>query len=290
MGLAEQKLAGGLIERTFTEINTDTVGSGSIDLNSSYMVLSIQSNRPCRFRLYDDSGSRDDTNEINRTFGDTNIAADIALVADFSMSVAGNYTTDPVLYGVTHSGSITHYRIEPASPSTQIRINTYTIEDKNVPPTLGTPYSVPNRKTLPEFNHTLTSGSFITGSFTGDEVPKTYLLVSASLSGSGNIGRLRLYSNSSSLDDVTEVSRSFSVEPSASSYLIADMILSGSETNYFTPKIVGANLSTLNSDLREIAGSRVAIDANNEVFYILKNETSSTTDVSASVHVYSLED
>lgn len=294
MGLAEQLRAGGNLERQTTTFTTNAVGSGSVDLNSSYVILSINTNQPCRIRLYENSASRDDSTETSRNFGDTNISGSIALVGDFSMSLAGTYTTDPVLYAVTEANSLTYYRIEPAS-SQEITISTFTLEDKNVPPTVGTPYTVDNRRTLPDITGSLASGSLITGTLDTTNIPITYLLVSASVTGpsaSPNTGvaRLRLYHNTSSFSDVGEVSRSFDTEPSESSYLVSDMIISGGSYTYFVPKIVGANLSTITNDLTQMVNNQTLIDANAEIYYILQNMESTATDLTASVHVFSLED
>lgn len=289
MGLAEQKLAGATLDRITTPFTTDTVGSGSVNLGTSYVILSIETNTPCRIRFYENTESRDNASEIARAFGDTNIAADVALVGDFSMSIADRYTTDPALYGVTHSGSLTYYRITPATP-TSITLTTYTIEDANILPTPSTAYTLNNRRNLPDFDETITTSSYVSGSLDSAIVPRTFLLVSASVSGASNVARLRLYSKSGSLTDATEVSRSFSVEPSSSAYLIADMILSGSETTYFTPKIIGAGFKTLTNNMQPMLGSRAAIDSDNVIYYILQNAGTSTTNVSASVHVFALED
>lgn len=288
MGLAEQKLAGATLNRITTPFITDTVGSGSVNLGTSYVILAIETSNPCRIRFYENTESRDNVGEIARTFGDTNISSSVALVGDFSMSVAGRYTTDPALYGVTHSGSLTYYRITPTT-TTNLSVTTYTIEDGNVPPQAGTQYTANNRRNLPDFDETISAGAYVSGTLDSAIVPRTFLLVSASVSGASNVARLRLYSKSGSLVDATEVSRSFSVEPSASAYLIADMLLSGSETTYFTPKIIGAGFKTLTNNMQPMLGSRAAIDSDNVVYYVLQN-VGSTPQVSASVHVFALED
>jgi hypothetical protein len=287
MGLAEQKLAGGILERKTTTFTTDVVGSGSVNFGASYVILSIDSSNPCRIRFYENTQSRDSASEITRTFGDTNIAADVALVGDFSMSAAGRYTTDPALYGVTHSGSLTYYRITPSTPTT-LNITTYTIEDGNILP-IGGQYTLNNRRNLPDFDESISVGTYVSGTLDSAIVPRTFLLVSASVSGANDVARIRLYSKSGSLVDATEISRSFSVEPSASAYLIADMILSASETTYFTPKIIGAGFKTLTNNMQPMLSSRAAIDSDNVIYYILEN-VGPTTNISASIHVFALED
>jgi hypothetical protein len=70
------------------------------------------------------------------------------------------------------------------------------------------------------------------------------------------------------------------------------MILSGSETTYFTPKIIGANLQTMGTDLNAIRTDRVAIVGLNELYYVIQNPNTSgpILPISASIHVFSLED
>lgn len=288
MGLAEQKLAGATLNRITTTFTTDAVGSGSVNLGTSYVILAIETSTPCRVRFYENAESRDNAGEIARTFGDTNISSSVALVGDFSMSAPARYTTDPALYGITHSGSLTYYRITSSTPA-NLNITTYTIEDGNILPQGGTQYTSNNRRNLPVFDETISAGAYVSGTLDSAIVPRTFLLVSASVSGASNVTRLRLYSKSGSLVDATEVSRSFSVEPSSSAYLIADMILSGSETTYFTPKIIGAGFKTLTSNMQPMLGSRVAIDSDDVIYYVLQN-VGATPKVSASVHVFALED
>jgi hypothetical protein len=70
------------------------------------------------------------------------------------------------------------------------------------------------------------------------------------------------------------------------------MILSGSETTYFTPKIIGANLQTMGTDLNTIRTDRVAIVGLNELYYVIQNPNTSgpILPISTSIHVFSLED
>jgi uncharacterized delta-60 repeat protein len=124
------------------------------------------------------------------------------------------------------------------------------------------------------------------------EVPTTYLLVSASLSDETHIARLRLYSVSASLNLQSELTRSFDVEASSSAYLIADMILSGSQTTYFAPKIIGANLENMGTNLENIRGNRELINGKKEIYYILENKRVGAVadEIEVSLHVFSLED
>jgi hypothetical protein len=101
-----------------------------------------------------------------------------------------------------------------------------------------------------------------------------------------------LYTTSGSFSDTVEVNRSFTTESSATSKLIMDAIMSGSETTYFVPKIIGANLKNMGIDLNLIRNNSDKIMGANELYYILQNAntTGGTVAISASLHLFSLED
>lgn len=285
MGLSEQIQAGANLDRTDVTFTTSVTGVGSASIAPSYAILKIQASSPCRLRLYDNLSSRDEAGEIVRPFGNTNISESVALVGDFSMSAAGQYAVDPVLYAVSadFNNPYTYYRVSPAS-SIDIKATVYPIEI--VAPGVGV-YSLDNRRTLPVITASLSAGAKVSGSLASTEIPQTYLLVSAS---ANSLSRLRLYSTTAALSNTQEITRPFSVEPSASFNLIADMILSASKTTYFSPKIIGANLANMGSNLLLIRGNQALIDGENELYYIIENISASPIQVSASLHVYSLED
>jgi hypothetical protein len=89
-----------------------------------------------------------------------------------------------------------------------------------------------------------------------------------------------------------EKARPFSVEASESARLIVDMILSQSLPTYFSPKIIGANLKNIKQSLNDMRGNANLISGENELYYILENISTAagTADISASLHVYSLEE
>lgn len=292
MGLSEQIIAGGVLERKATTFLTDVSGVGSVLLGSAYAVLGVEADTTCRLRLYDNQASRDDAGEVSRAFGNTYVSASVSLIGDFNLIVAGKYTTDPVLYSVVGNlaSPSTYYRIEPASAVT-VTINTFNIEDSTV--VLGTGgYNVSNRRNLPTFTGSaaLVAGGQVSGAIYTSTAPQTYLLVSASLDNASHIARLRLYSTSGSLYNSTEKARVFSTEPSSSANLIVDMILSGSQTTYFVPKIMGSNIQSMTTNLLDMRGNDALITGKNELYYILDNVGASSAEISASVHIYSLED
>jgi len=292
MGLAEQIKAGATLNRVTTRFTSSAAStSGSVSLGSAYAVLSVQTDSSSsRVRLYDTLASLQDAAEISRVFGDTNVSASVSLIGDFSMSAAGTYTVDPTLYAVTETGGLTYFRAEPAAQR-NITITRYIIEDELVPTSPGTFYTVSNRRSLSAISASLNASAFASGTIASSTVPKTYLLVSASIeSNPAHFARLRLYSTTGSLTNVTEVSRSFATEPAASTNIIADMILTGSKTTYFTPKIVGANLTNV-QNLLTMYGNSSLIAGTSAMYYILQNISGAGPhSITASLHVYSLED
>lgn len=294
MGLAEQIKAGAKLTRDNVDI-TDTVGSGSVVLGGTFAILSLQngnSSSPVRLRMYDTSTSMEDATEKARVFGNTNVPANISLVGDFSMSAGGIYSIDPVLFGHSRTTATpaVYYRIEPSG--SQVKINRYLIEDTSVPATLNTAYDIDNRRHFPAITGSLAAGAMVSGTLATATIPTTFILISASLSNTSHIARLRLYGYSNSIYDTTEKNRIFSVEPSASVRLIADMVISGSENLNFSPKIIAANLQNLGTSLDDIKGNDNLIMGENEIYYILENANSSggTVPISASLYVYALED
>lgn len=297
MGLAEQIQAGANLDRSTVTFVTDGSGVGSVDLGATYTILKMQTNVPCRIRLYDSQASRDNSGEIVRPFGFTNISASVSLVGDFSMSSANTtYTTDPILYGlVSNPGDkLTYYRVTEAVSAPTIQVTKYLLEDRAISAQIGGQYATENRRTLPKIqvgplqpNAISASGA---GVLTDISIPQTFLLVSASIDGATNIARIRLYNTSASLANVTEVSRSFSVEASASAGLIVDIIISGSETTYFTPKIIAANLNNVGTDLKLAQLDQGKTLGDNALYYRIENKGLTAQPITASLHVYSLED
>lgn len=292
MGLAEQIRAGAVLSRKSFTINTDISGIGSASLGSAYTLLSIETTAPCRFRLYDNAESRNNTAEGLREFGNTNISESIALIGDFSMSTANvTYTITPPMFAVVEDSQNTYYSISNAASTPTITLTRYLIEDSAVVPTIGGRYTVPNRRTLPTITGLLAAGGMVSGTVANSTIPQTYLLVSASITGSIQQARVRLYNTSYAITNVVEKNRPFATEPTAQVGLIVDAIFSGSNT-YFIPKIVGANIQSMGTDLNNIVGNQSLLAGNNELYYILENIATGggSQQITASLHVYSLED
>jgi hypothetical protein len=287
MGLTEYIRAGAALSRDNIVATGSVVGSGSVNLGSAYVLLSIQASSPCRVRLYDDLSSLTNVGERNRAFGNTNISESVAMIGDLSMSAAGTYTIDPPMYGITTPAAtkLTYWRMEQTGSGGPpfITFNRYLLEDSSI--------STLSRKTLPTIQSSLAPGGRAVGTIVDSTIPTTYLFVSASLSNAAHIARLRLYSTDTALLNSTEVSRSFATE-SLQNTLLFDLIISGSSTAQFVPKIVGANLENMGSDLNILRSNLSNIYGYNEIYYILENLAPSggTVTVAASVHVFSLED
>lgn len=289
MGLSNYLARGATLTRETLTFTVDPSKIGSINLGSAYVLLSIETDIPCRFRIYDNAASRNDATETSRPFTTPFVRDNIALVGDFSMSAAGTYTIDPVTYGVINdaASNLTYYRAEGAftTPTPTITLKRFVLENSSL--------SIESRKTIQYITGSLNAGALLSGQLENVNTPKIYLLVSASITNPSAFARLRLYSTSGSLGVASEVSRSFATE-SVAKDLIADIIITGSQTTYFSPKIIGANMQSVgytSSSLSQLQQDRVALTGYNNLYYILQNVGSTgPTSISASLHVFSLED
>lgn len=301
MGLEEQIRAGAQLTRN-TVVITDVSGSGSVSVGSLYGILSIRTTNvnASRFRLYETQGSRDEQGEIDRPFGSP-VSGNISLVGDFSMSGAGVYTIAPVVFGTVNNrnAATSYYRVEPngaTSPAgfVDITIDRYLIEDSTIPPDALTFYSVDNRRVISISTSSMSDNLIISGTLDVTTIPTTYMILSASCSQPNHIFRVRLYATSSAVDvvqGVNEVNRPINIEPSESVELILDAIVSGSETLYFKPKIFGANLENVGSDLLVTVLDQAKISGNREMYYYLQNLSGDVINSpELRIAVYSLED
>jgi hypothetical protein len=282
MGLLEQLNADAILDRQSIQFTVDSIGYGYVEVGSAAILLNIANSQPCRLRFYDDAASRDDVEEINRAFITSSVGQNISLVADLSMSAVGTYPLDPALYSVSEDKNL-YYRIDQVGNTPVIRLTTFLLEDDSV--VLPTP----SKRTLDPITATLDAGELDSGSIDGATIPKIFILVSASLD-DGSFGRLRLYNKLSSINDSTEKSRPFVTEPSASTGLIVDAVITGSVGSgilNFSPKIIGANLNNLQTDLLSSQ-----VDGENEIYYILQNVNSSggPVTITTSIHLFAIED
>lgn len=291
MGLEQYIRDGAKLQRNNISLTTTEDGSGSVNLGSAYVLMNISTTAPCRLRLYDNLSSLQNIEENARGFNDTNISPSVALVGDFSMSAAGTYTIDPVVYGIVENTAqkLTYYQVNNTQSGAYpvISFTRYLMEDSVI--------SIANRVTLPPISAALAPTEIASGTLYNVDIPRTYLLVSASVSsltGPSVLARVRLYMTSESLNNATEKSRPFSTEPAVDTKLIVDAFVSSSETTYFIPKIAGANLQTIGTSLSLIKRNQTAMMGVNQIYYILENPntTGGTVSTTASIHVFSLED
>lgn len=289
MGLSEHIRLGADLRRYTTVLQTSPSGSGSVELGSSYILLGVGTDIPCRLRIYDNISSLNNSVEKTRTFGNNNVPDDIALVTDISMSTADErFSIDPTPYGVVENpvSKLSYYKIDNVGVGVYPTVTFYTflLEDADV--------LTSNRKNLPDISAILTTTAISSGSILSTDIPTTYLMVSASVQPAAARARLRLYTNSQSLYNSSEISRSFSTESSANTGLIVDAIITGSNVMYFVPKIIGANLQNVSTDLNDLRGSNSLLLGDNEIYYILQNVSVSgaTFAITASTHIFSIED
>lgn len=282
MGLREQLNAGSTSIRrdrvNFTVTGSRARYTGSFDMGTTFVLLDAQTSTPCRVRLYGNEYSRNEVNELSRPFiSHSTIGQDIALIADINLDNTEIFTLSPFLYGAnldnTTSSSI-YYTVDTGSSSpfsgvNTISFNRFILED----PTIANLGSIVTRKSF-IVSGSIPSGSHITGSI---PTPKTYLLLQVTPNTSPI--RLRLYADAMYRNVVSEISRSFDIEPSSSTGLIADIYLDTTATSSLTPILLGRNS---NHTSAAIAGSSIT-------YYTLTN-ASGTSDISASIYTFSLED
>jgi hypothetical protein len=290
MGLRQHIEAGAKLSRVVTTITTDPSGTGAVLLGDALALLSIQASTSCRVRLYDNEDSLLDAGEIARPYGNLSISSSVGLIGDFTMSANQRNFIDPVLYAIPSTkGSPIYYRTDPAT-STGLSLTHYLLDDNAVQPSAGTAYAIDNRRTLTIEEELPSTDDVVTGILSTGPVSKTYLLVSASLGDPEHVARVRLYRVSASLDNGTEQDRVFSEEPPAQVQLIVDMILSGSAPIYFVPKILGANLDNMGTDLNSIKNTRSQFVGKSELYYSVQNLTSVADTHTVGLHIFSLED
>ena len=292
MGLLEHIQAGAeLIRKQVSFTTSYPDNSGSFTPDAAQMILGVTLEAPCRLRIYENASSLNNALESSRPFN-IGVSGSVALVADISASEAGTYTIDPALFMITDDFETPEvfYRVDGPTTSIDVSLNTFLLEDGNITASAGTPYTTANKRTITINEDSVTPTEYRTGTIPSLNSPRTYLLISSSLTTASHETRLRLYSTEDSLTSDTELSRSFSAPTDTGSFLIADMIVTGSEVTYFSPKIVGANLSTMGTNLSLIQTNKNSIDGTSGIYYVLQNLTGTTQTIEQSIHIYSLED
>jgi hypothetical protein len=260
MGLLQLIQSGTKLTRdTLTLTNTPVSGSTSA-FGSTYILLDVTVNNPCRIRLYSDSSSVAIDN--SRTTSSFTIDDAVGLTLD-TLITSQSYTLnfDPPIIGTTFSASTTWYNISGSNVTATFTYYPIEIVDTQ--------------------RHVLTFQypSLPTGSYFSDNIvsPKSFLILSASSNYSGS--RLRLYSRDVATVTPSELSRPFGTQPGSQVSLISDMVFDSASYAYkLVPILQAYNLESY------------AI-GDNYVGYALENISSATmTDVTASLYIYPIED
>jgi hypothetical protein len=260
MGLLQQIQNGARFTReTVSLTNTPVSGSTSV-FGSTYILLSVSVNNPCRIRLYSDSASVgiDDP----RTTASFDLSASVGLVLDTlitSQSYKLNF--DPPIIGTTFSASNTWYNISGSNVTATF---TYYPIESEYGSKSELAFTAPN----------LPSGFSQLGDMTS---PKSFLILSASCNYAN--ARLRIYSRNINSISPAEKARPFSTPPTDASSIITDMIFDSASYSYkLSPVLQGYNLQTYTV-------------GENNVGYILENLSGGAmTNVVASLCLYPVED
>lgn len=260
MGLLGQIQSGARFTRETATI-TNTPNSGSTTtFGSTYILLNVSVDQPCRIRLYSDSASLGI--DAPRTTASMDVSASVGMVVDtYIASSSYQLNFDPPIIGTTFSGSTTWYNISGSNVTATFTY--YPIES-----------SYATKEALNFYATSLPSGFSDLGNTTS---PKSFLIMSASSNFINT--RLRLYSRDVASVSLTEKSRVFSTSPSDGSYIITDMLFDSASYAYkLTPTLQAYNLTTYQQ-------------GENLVGYIIENLSGVTiTNVTASLYIYPLED
>jgi hypothetical protein len=274
MGLKGQLTAGATtLQRqtsVFTVSGSQPQFTGSVNIGRTFIFTNVKADTPCRVRFYGNISSRNTVSELTRPFVSQSISGSIALLADVNLTTNEVFNLTPPLFGVNLDSPISnaiYYTVDTGSffsGSNTISISSFNLEDSSV-------VNIANVITRESFVVTASigTGQNFTGSIT---TPKTYLLYQ--IAPSAIPLRLRLYSDTSYRDNVAEVSRSFGVEPSASSGIIADVYMDTVETSSLTPIVLGRNMESIPTST---------------TYYTITNYSAASS-VTSSVYVFSLED
>jgi hypothetical protein len=272
MGLAEHLRDGAVLERKSIPFSGNGITSTSF--GTAYIILGIEVDAPCRIRFYDNQTSVNNSLEQTRSFGDTPLTTDIALIADVSMSAPGEYSIDPVLFG-TPENVVTYFNItENNSTTINGNLLVYNLEDPNIQPDPENPfYTIPLKRTI-----TFNNNSGVLTQTQGN-IPKTYLMLDAIADADC---RLRIYGRRSSIDNQDEIDREFhQAIMSPDLILLADMLLDNGVTTKFIPKLIGTNMQSIPFDISSISINRTAIAAVSEIYYRLEPVATVTMNILA---------
>lgn len=261
--------------RTSVTINKNggvVIASGSVIspsnqvLGSSFLLLSATATQATRVRLYSDSASL--VTDATRTSTDYNINDSVGLIADVTFtSEQLKVNLNPPIIGTTYDNGVLWYNLSSSLPESSVTLQAYPIGQIGNS-LIGRQVLVISQSSVP------TTGYGVSGSIT---TPNSFLIFSGSAS---KKSRLRLYSTTTSEVPLAEQTRSFGTASISNTKLIADLMF---DTANFQYKLV----PILEAYTWQGAGYNIGTGTTG---YILENKDSSTSDVTASLYVYSLED
>ena len=242
--------------------------SGSTDvLGGAFILLGVSAQRAGRIRFYSDKASMD--LDDSRAVGDFAINDGVGLVSEVVLITTLSLNLTPPLIGTSHDNGNIWYKISGSTPLNEnnIILTYYPLTDIGDATTDRTALII-SGASLP------TTGNGISGSVVS---PKSFLILSAS----ANVKtRLRLYAGAVSEIPSEEPARSFSSLPSSSAKLITDMMFDSASYAYkISPTLEAYTWQ----------GTAYTVGTN-QLSYIMKNESGGSTDVTASLHIFSIED
>ncbi len=257
---------------TFTKLTGQNISSGSVtSLGGAFILLSAISSEASayksRLRLYSDESSM--ITDADRTEGNYNLTASVALIADIVLTDSNKVTFTPPIIGNTFVGGQLWYNLSGSSaPIINVEVQAYPIRPNNDSTTGTTTPLVISGSSIP------TTGYGVSGSITA---PKSFLILSGS---STVVSRLRLYSRPYTEIPALEATRSFSGQAADDSLLIADLVFDSASFKY--PLVPVLEAYTWDKDSYLVGSGQVG--------YILQNLSAGTSNITASLYIYSTED
>jgi hypothetical protein len=268
MGLVEQIAAGTIFSRKTVILPTFATNtlSGSVQTpGGSYILLNVTSNKATRLRLYSDSASVNlDASRSPTTF---TLNQNVGLILDAVLDSGSTLNLDPPVIGNTFGNGDTWYHASSSLGNTIVSFEAYSLGN------IGD--SLTDRSILKISGSSIpTTGYGVSGSIT---TKKSFFLLSGSATSES---RLRLYSTTLNNVPVAEQTRSFGTASVGNSKLIADFMFDSASFSYkFVPTLEAYTWS----DNEYTIGTGI-------IGYQLENRSVGTSDVTASLYIYSTEE
>jgi hypothetical protein len=260
-----------IFTRTTTPITKGSgasINSASLQsMGGAFILLNATANDTCRLRLYANRNSM--VIDATRPLGNFNLSQSVALIADMFITASSpELVLNPPIIGNTFGGGELWYHLSGSSTSNiTVNLDSYPIKPVGDSTTNNTSIVV-SGSAIP------TTGNGVSGTIT---TKKSFLILSASATSQS---RLRLYSRPHTEIPTAEVTRAFDTEPQSGSLLIADLMFDSASVRYPLVPILEAYTWTA-TDYDVGSG---------QVGYILQNRSAGTTNITASILAYSLED